>query len=179
MSAVVTLFGSSLPVEQSPEYATAYACGAALARSGFTVCNGGYGGTMQASARGAQEAGGMTIGVTVASWARKPNSWVRQEVKTASLTERLMKLVELGSAYGILPGGTGTLLEFACVLEFVNKGVIGRKPIVLVGDFWNGVLETLRNEPGVGDTRDGTRLVKTVHDARELAAYLKSVLPAV
>jgi uncharacterized protein (TIGR00730 family) len=176
MKPVVTLFGSSVPVEKSPDYVTAYECGRMLAGAGMTVCNGGYGGTMEAAAKGATEAGGATIGITVSSWSRKPNPWIQQEIKASSLLERLMKLVEVGNAYVILPGGTGTLLEFACVLELINKGVISRKPIVLVGDFWDGVMDSLRNEPGSEGHNDSDRLVHKVGDPAELSDYLKTTL---
>lgn len=179
MSFAVTLFGSSVPTEKSLDYATAYACGRMLARAGMTVCNGGYGGTMEASARGAKEAGGATVGVTVSIWPRKPNAWIQREVKTPSLLERLMKLIELGDAYVVLPGGSGTLLEFACVLEMINKGIIVQKPIVLVGDYWEGVLETLRHEPGTEGRNDCTRFVQTAKNPEELTSYLKAVLPSI
>jgi hypothetical protein len=131
---------------------------------------------MEASAKGAKEAGGTTIGVTVSSWSRKPNPWIQQEIKAQSLIERLMKLVEIGNAYVVLPGGTGTLLEFACVLELINKDIVSRKPIVLVGDFWNGVVETLRNEPRSPNQNDCTRLVHKVGSPAELSDYLKTTL---
>ena len=170
------MFGSSVPEENSADYVTAYECGRMLAEAGMAVCNGGYAGTMEASAKGAKEAGGTTIGITVSSWSRKPNPWIQQEIKAQSLIERLMKLVEMGNAYVVLPGGTGTLLEFACVLELINKDIIGRKPIVLVGDFWNGILETLRNEPGSQARNDCTRLVRKVGSPVELLDYLKTTL---
>jgi uncharacterized protein (TIGR00725 family) len=170
------MFGSSIPEENNAEYVTAYECGRMLAKAGMTVCNGGYAGTMEASAKGAKEAGGTTIGITVSGWSRRPNPWIQQEIKTQSLIERLMKLVEMGNAYVVLPGGTGTLLEFACVLELINKEIIDRKPIVLVGDFWNGVVETLRNEPGSHSQNDCTRLVRKVGSPAELSDYLKTTL---
>ena len=61
---IVTVFGSSRPGEGDEEYLLAYEVGKNLALNGFTVCNGGYAGIMEASARGAKEAGGKTIGVT-------------------------------------------------------------------------------------------------------------------
>jgi uncharacterized protein (TIGR00725 family) len=170
------MFGSSVPEENSADYVTAYECGRMLAEAGMAVCNGGYAGTMEASAKGAKEAGGTTIGITVSGWSRKPNLWIQQEIKAQSLIERLMKLVEKGNAYVVLPGGTGTLLEFACVLELINKDIIGRKPIVLIGDFWNGILETLRNEPGSQVRNDCTRLVRKVGSPVELLDYLKTTL---
>ncbi len=51
---VITVFGSSRPQPGSQAYETAQALGAALAKSGFVVANGGYGGTMEATARGAR-----------------------------------------------------------------------------------------------------------------------------
>lgn len=176
MASIVTFFGSSAPTPNSVEYQMAYDSGRLIARTGMTVCNGGYGGTMEASAKGAKEAGGITIGVTVSAWSRKPNEWIQQEVRTSSLFERLMKLVELGNAYAVLPGGSGTLLELACVLELMNKSIINEKPIALVGDFWDGVVDTLRNEPGLGARSDCTRLVHKVSNPKELSVYLMQAL---
>jgi uncharacterized protein (TIGR00725 family) len=173
---IATVFGSSVPEENSPDYTTAYECGRMLAKAGMAVCNGGYRGTMEASAKGAQGAGGMTIGITVSTWPRKPNPWIQQEVKMTSLIDRLMRLVEMGNAYVVLPGGSGTLLEFACVLELMNKGIIRQKPIVLVGDFWEGVLGALRNEPGSEGQNNCTRLVHKVRNPAELSSFLKTTL---
>ncbi len=60
-----------------------------------------------------------------------------QEISTPSLLARLDKLVHLGDAFLVLPGGTGTLLELALVWELLNKRLIGRQtPLILLGDFW-------------------------------------------
>lgn len=176
MNKIVTIFGSSAPEDNSEEFTMAYECGRQLAIAGFTVCNGGYGGTMRASAMGAKQAGGKTIGVGVSSWSRKPNEWIEQEFTEATLVGRLMKLVELGDAYVVLPGGTGTLLELACVLELINKEIIGQKPVVMVGDFWNGVIETVERAPHPNGAVGSRRLVQNVRNPEELATYLKSVL---
>lgn len=177
MNYVITIFGSSVPEENSPDYTTAYNVGRTLGKAGMTICNGGYGGTMEASAKGAREVGGKTLGITVSTWPRKSNPWIQQELKQPSLFERLMKLVEMGNAYVILPGGSGTLLELACVLELVNKGIIDRKPIVLVGGFWDGVMDSLRREPGSSTGNDSTRLVHKVQTPEELLEYLEKSLP--
>jgi uncharacterized protein (TIGR00730 family) len=128
---IVTVFGSSRPSEGDEEYRLAYEVGKNLARNGFTVCNGGYTGIMEASARGAKEAGGKTIGVTFKNNFKKSlNRWIDEEMFQTTLIERMMKLVELGNAYVVLKGGTGTLLELAAVWEFINKGLLKEKPIV-------------------------------------------------
>src|SRR5689334_11099528 len=105
----VTVFGSAFPCDGSSAYAAAYRLGSLLAEKGYAVCNGGYGGLMEASSRGAREAGGHTIGVTCAIWPRAANRYIVEEIRTQSFPERLLTLVERGDAYVVLPGGTGTL----------------------------------------------------------------------
>jgi uncharacterized protein (TIGR00725 family) len=175
MAGIVTIFGSSAPRPGSEDYATAYECGKMLAEAGFAICNGGYAGTMEAAAKGARASGGKTIGVTVSSWPAKANEWVQQEIKAADLPERLAKLIELGDAYIVLRGGSGTLLEFAYVLELVNKDIIQNKPIVLLGDSWKGVINALRQEPASDRQKDFSRLVHTVGSPAELIRYLEGI----
>jgi uncharacterized protein (TIGR00725 family) len=173
MADIVTIFGSSTPRPGSDDYLTAYECGKLLAEAGFTVCNGGYAGTMEAAAKGARASGGNTIGVTVSDWPRKANDWVQQEIKAGDLAERLAKLIELGDAYVVLRGGTGTLLEFAYVLELINKDFIRKKPIVLLGVSWNGVMDSLRQEPISERQKDTSKLVRSARTPAELVRYLE------
>ncbi len=136
---VVTVFGSSTPKSDEPAYKLARQLGQAIAEHGWVLCNGGYGGTMEAAARGASDAGGHTIGVTcsILNWRGRANAYVKQEVPTFDLHTRLNTLVRLAHAYVVLPGGTGTLLELALVWELFSKGMLKRKaPIILLGDHW-------------------------------------------
>jgi uncharacterized protein (TIGR00725 family) len=176
MKKVITVFGSSRPRDGDPEYLEALEVGRALAREGFSVCNGGYGGIMEASARGAKESGGETIGITVESFARTANRWIDRELRKATLPERIAVLVDSADGYVVLKGGTGTLLELAYVWEFINKKFIPEKPIIIVGDFWTRVVETLKDEllwEGLGDC---TKFIRRVESPRECAALLKQML---
>ena len=50
--------------------------------------------------------------------------------------------MKLADGYVVFSGGTGTLLEFALVWEFKNKGFLkSDKPIILVGEFWKPLVE--------------------------------------
>jgi uncharacterized protein (TIGR00725 family) len=131
---------------------------------------------MEASARGAKEAGGETFGVTVDSFARKPNKWLDREIRTATLPERIAVLVDSADGYVILKGGTGTLLELAYVWEFINKKFIEEKPIVIVGEFWIRVVESLKEEllwEGLGDC---TKFIQRVDSPQECATLLRKRL---
>lgn len=143
---VITVFGSSRPAPGTPEYETARELGAALARAGFTVCTGGYGGVMEGVSRGAREAGGHTIGVTAEVFRSAANAWVVEEVCVKTWQERLFELIRRGAGYVVLPGGTGTLAELAVVWEMLNKSFLARKPLVLLGDFWRPVLDLVEKE---------------------------------
>lgn len=141
----ITLFGSSRAAEASPLFQQAHRLGQLLARAGYSIANGGYGGTMLASAQGAAGESGSVTGVTCRAFKRSgPNPYITHEISTADLTERLARLIELGNAYLVLPGGTGTLLELADVWEHKNKGFANAdKPIILVGEFWKPLAELM------------------------------------
>jgi uncharacterized protein (TIGR00730 family) len=145
---IISVFGTSKAMPDSAACKTAGELGARLARAGFAIANGGYGGTMFAAARAASEAGGEVIGVTCSAFNRSgPNEYISREISTDSLNERLNKLIELGDGYVVLPGGTGTLLELAAVWELKNKGFLdGGKPIILMGDFWRPLVELIAAE---------------------------------
>lgn len=141
----ITIFGTANTKSGQAAYELAYETGRLLARAGFTIANGGYGGTMLAAAKGAAEAGGETIGVTCSAFkSSTANEYVTREIVTKSLDERLDTLIKLGQAYVVLPGGTGTLLELAKVWELKNKGFIKEdKPIILVGGFWKPLVDLI------------------------------------
>lgn len=143
---VVTVFGTSKALEGDDVFESAVELGRLLASAGFTIANGGYGGTMLAAAKGARQAGGEVIGVTCSAFGRgRANEYLTQEMPTDSLQKRLETLVELGSAYFVLPGGTGTLLELAEVWELKNKCFpSAHKPIIIVGNFWSDLIELMK-----------------------------------
>jgi len=174
---VVTVFGSSRTRQGEHDYEIAYNVGRELATAGFTVCNGGYGGTMEASARGAKDAGGDTIGVITKSFpGSTANRWIKTVIEENTLVDRLLKLVSLGDAYVVLRGGTGTLLELAAVWEFMNKNIIREKPIVVVGGFWNGVVKTLKEELAWEGVGDSGRFVTLVDSPDACAAVLRNTM---
>jgi len=155
-----------------------------LAEGGFAVANGGYAGLMEASARGAREAGGHTIGVTCAVWPQAANPWIAEEVRANSFPERIMKLIHLGDAYVVLPGGTGTLAELALSWEMMNKASLaetvgGRKPLLVVGPYWQAVIQCLEQEaslasPGSTWRAPGLDIVTLVADVADAVERLRN-----
>lgn len=141
---IVTVFGSSRPKAGDAEYEEARRLGILLAQRGLAVCSGGFGGVMEAVSRGAKEGGGKTYGVTAEFFKRKANAWVDTEVRMETWDERLFELIRLADGFAVCKGGTGTLVELAVVWEMLNKSVIAGKPIAVVGDFWQPILDRVR-----------------------------------
>ena len=179
---VVTIFGSSLPGEASRAYAEARQLGKLLAEAGFGICNGGYRGLMEASARGAREAGGHTIGVTCEIWPGRANQWIVEEVRTRSFSERIMTLLERGDAYVVLPGGTGTLAELALAWEMMNKASLsktvgGSKPLLVMSPYWRPVIACLEQEGQLNSscphwTSPAMEIVTLVTGPQQVVEYL-------
>jgi uncharacterized protein (TIGR00725 family) len=180
---IVTVFGSSRPHKGDAEYEEARELGQALVEQGFAVCTGGYGGVMEAVSRGAKEAGGKTYGVTAEFFARKANEWVDVEVRKKTWEERLFGLIEMGDGFVACKGGTGTLVELAVVWEMLNKSVIEAKPCVVFGEFWQPILERVR-EVELGKTVAGSRVWgeangRLVHSARGIGEAVEFLGEAV
>ncbi len=140
----VSIFGSNDPEPGSGEYELARAVGRTMAQMGYVVINGGYGGTMDASSRGAKEAGGSTVGVVCSIWSPRANEFTDRTIVTASLIERLQTLLsDADAGYIVLPGATGTLVELSTAWEMLAKGLTDTRPLVCVGDFWQPVIELI------------------------------------
>ena len=165
-SPVITVFGSSRPHEGDADYAEARALGRALAAKGFAVCTGGYGGVMEAASRGAKERGGHVLAVTASFFRSKPNRWVDEAIAVRTWQQRLFKLVRLGDGYVACKGGTGTLVELAVVWEMLNKRVMRPRPFVVLGDFWQPIIERVREvEVGAHAGKWGEAAQRLVHHA--------------
>lgn len=165
----VCVFGAYDAAEGTAGYATAEQVGLTLARLGFDVANGGYTGTMEASARGAKAGGARTVGVVCSIWTASANRYIDEVVVAAGLPERVGRLTALGTGgYVVLPGANGTLAEFAAVWEGKCVGLLDGRPLVCVGEFWRPVVELIRSA-----RPDAASLVETVRDAAELGGIFR------
>jgi len=168
---IVAIFGSGKAQKGSEAFRLAEKLGGQLAKGGFTIINGGYGGTMLAAAKAAAQAGGKVIGVTCSAFgSTAANNFISHEIVTANLDERLDKLINIPHAFIVLPGSTGTLLELAKVWELKNKGFIKiQKPIILIGRFWKPLIKLMADEEP-----DCVRLIHQAEGTEGAIEILKS-----
>lgn len=172
MNKTITIFGSAIPNENDAQYEFAYQLGASLAQNGFNICNGGYGGIMEAASKGAYDNAGFIYGVTIDLWDKDPNPYITVEVREQKLFERIAKLIELGDAYVILQGGTGTLLEFSAIWEYANKNLQQPKPIICHSRMWEEIVDVMNKQMLLENRR--TDLIKCCDSVDEIVEYLRA-----
>lgn len=146
---LISVFGSSRAVPGDGVYEQGVLCGGLLARAGFGVVTGGYAGLMEAVSRGAAEAGGRVVGVTVPTvfpGRTGANPFVAEERAAGHLVERIHHLTDLADGSITLPGSIGTLTELAMAwnLAYVARfAEADRKPVVTVGPVWRDLVAHL------------------------------------
>lgn len=143
----ISYFGFADAAPNDPLYKEAYEISKYLTSKGFRAINGGGPGTMKAVSEGAKDAGRPAVGVTfypkdITNFeGRDPENPMGEEIKTGNYLERTLKLLELGDAYVILKGGTGTISEFGMAWGLARLYFGHHKPLILYGDFWNNIIK--------------------------------------
>jgi uncharacterized protein (TIGR00730 family) len=142
----VSVFGSARIARESSEYGWAVELGAALARAGFAVITGGGPGAMEAVNRGAQEAGGLSVGLGIElPFEQRINNWVDLGINFRYFFARKTMFVKYAQAFVILPGGFGTMDELFEALTLVQTRKVNEFPVVLFGSsYWSGLVDWLR-----------------------------------
>ena len=148
----VTVFGSARIKADSPYYKMARQMGATLARLGFTVMTGGGPGVMEAANRGAQEAGGRSVGCNIKlPREQAPNEYLDRCVTLRYFFVRKTLLVKYSYAFVVLPGGAGTLDELCEALTLIQTGKIQNFPIVVMGtEYWQDLTRLLEKMARLG-----------------------------
>ena len=112
---------------------------------------------MEASARGAREAGGTHVGITSEIWPRRANPCIVEEVRTQSFPQRLMSSIERANADRFFPGGTGTLRRTGALLgddeqrQSSPKTVGGRNPLLVMALYRQPVIDRLSRKAELND----------------------------
>ena len=130
---------------------------------------------MAASARGAKDAGGNTIGVTTNVFKdARPNRWVDEEIPAEKYVDRLRGLVSAADAFVVLEGGIGTLAEATFVWVLAVVGEL-RKPIVLLGNSWQKAIHNLSQDLLIN--RGDLDVLKMMDTPEEVAEFVNGLWP--
>ena len=143
----VTIFGSARTPSDQPMYKKAVEVAALLAKRGVAVITGAGGGIMEAANRGADDAGGTSVGLNIdLPMEQAANPYINKRIDFRYFFVR--KVMFLKYCHGIIlfPGGFGTLDEFFESLTLVQTQKIRPIPLVAVGrEYWQPILDWMRN----------------------------------
>jgi uncharacterized protein (TIGR00730 family) len=143
----IAVFGSARTQPDDPTYVMGERLGRDLAKAGFAVITGGGPGSMEATNKGASQAGGVSVGLGIElPFESDLNDWVDIGVNFRYFFARKTMFVKYSQGFVVLPGGFGTLDELFEALTLVQTRKVTRFPIVLIGvDYWAGLVDWLKS----------------------------------
>jgi len=135
------------------------------------IVTGGGPGVMEAGNRGAQDAGGRSIGLNIVlPHEQAPNEYVTPELcfNFHYFAIRKMHFLMRASAITVFPGGFGTLDELFEALTLIQTGRMDRVPFLLFGrSFWEKIINWDALSDAGTISADDLNLFKFVETAEE------------
>jgi uncharacterized protein (TIGR00730 family) len=168
----VSIFGSSRfgPDHSSSKLTEEIAL--KLSNSGFSVVSGGGPGVMEAANKGAYRGKSPSVGLNITlPHEQQPNPFQNIALTFRHFFSRKVMFVKFATAYVIMPGGFGTLDEFAEILTLIQTEKTRRIPIILVDSgFWSGLIDWFSNTLVMAGTisKSDLDLIQIIDDPDEV-----------
>ncbi len=145
----VSIFGSARTQPATEYYNLAEEIAYLITREGYGVITGGGPGIMEASNKGAQRAGGKSVGVNIKlPFEQQSNRFVDldKNINFDYFFVRKVMFIKYAQGFVFLPGGFGTLDELFEALTLIQTSKIGRFPIILAGkNYWAGLYDWMKD----------------------------------
>ena len=173
----VSIFGSARIKPDTKEYKGVYTLAKELAENGADIVTGGGPGLMEAANAGVKEGSSSkskSFGIRIdLPFEATPNEHLDIKFYHKRFSSRLDEFMRISHAVVITPGGIGTLLELLYTWQLIQVNHISERPIILVGDMWNGFLDWIKSEPLKAQLLDKADfdnivIVKNVHEVTKL-----------
>ncbi len=144
----VSIFGSARSKPSDPIYQETEKLAHLLTEAGYGIITGGGPGLMEAANKGAQKAGGNSIGLHIElPEEQKPNEFLTTRLNFQYFFVRKLMFVKYAMAYVVMPGGMGTIDELSEAFVLAQTNRIKPFPIVLYGsEFWGGLLDWIKDK---------------------------------
>lgn len=141
----VAIFGSARTKQNDPAYTLAHTLAGMIGQAGMDLVTGGGPGLMDAASRGYKQAKQNdhqhSIGLNI-RLPREQSDAAHLDIKAEfdNFSDRLDHFIVLSNAFVVCPGGIGTLLELFYTWQLAQVRHIFSKPIILLGEYWVGLL---------------------------------------
>ncbi len=157
----VSIFGSARTQPEDRYYQLAEDIAFRLCQRGYGIISGGGPGIMEAANKGANRAGGNSVGLNIElPHEQGSNPYIDQDklIEFDYFFVRKVMFVKYSQAFIAMPGGFGTLDEFFESLTLIQTNKIERFPIILYGkEFWGPLLDWIKQtvQDGFGNISEG------------------------
>lgn len=176
----ISIFGSARTKPGSKYYELAVEVAKKLAEEGFGIISGGGPGIMEASNKGAQMAGGRSVGLNIElPFEQHHNPYIDREnnLQFEYFFVRKVMFSKYSQGFIMMPGGWGTMDEFFEIATLIQTRKFTQTPMVCMGSkYWNGLFDWMREvmleEEGNISPGD-LELIKILDTPDEVADYFQ------
>jgi len=179
----ISYFGSADTKQGDLLYKEVFEVSKLLAQKGYSAVNGGGPGVMRASTDGTRAGGGRVTGVTfypkdITNFeGRDKGNILDREIKKSNYLERTLKLLELGDAYILFRGGTGTISEFGMAWGVARLYFGRHKPLILYGSFWENIIKAFVDNMRIrSEEMETFKIVNSPEEAYEAILNFEAAL---
>ena len=145
----VSIFGSARTKTDDKYYKKTIEISEDIVKLGLGVITGGGPGIMEAANKGAQKAGGVSVGLNIdLPYEQTHNEFIDSDkvIDFDYFFVRKVMFVRYAQAFVVMPGGFGTLDELFEAITLIQTNKIERFPVILYGsDFWSGCIDWIKN----------------------------------
>ena len=144
----VSIFGSARTRPGDEYYDLAVQIAKTISEAGYGIITGGGPGIMEAGNKGANLAGGTSVGLNIdLPFEQHDNPFIDDDksLDFDYFFVRKVMFVKYSQGFVVMPGGFGTLDELFEAITLIQTNKIHKFPIILVGtSFWKGLWEWIR-----------------------------------
>ena len=144
----VSIFGSARTKPDDKYYKKTIEISEEIVKLGLGVITGGGPGIMEAANKGAQNAGGVSVGLNIElPFEQSHNEFIDSDkiIDFDYFFVRKVMFVRYAQAFVVMPGGFGTLDELFEAITLIQTNKIEKFPVILYGsDFWSGCIDWIR-----------------------------------
>ena len=177
----VSIFGSARIKPETHEYKQVYELAKKLVKNKVDIVTGGGPGLMEAANLGAKDvkSKSKSFGLHVdLPFETSPNEHLDITYHHKRFSSRLDEFMRISHAVIVTPGGIGTVLELLYTWQLIQVNHISKRPVILLGDMWNGLIEWMKSEPLRKCLMDGSDFdhIKVVQNIDDVVILLKPLI---
>ncbi len=176
----VSIFGSARTQVGHKYYELAVEIARLFAEEGFGIITGGGPGIMEAGNKGANLAGGRSVGLNIELPFEQNSNPFIDRVNNLNFDYffiRKVMFTKYSQGFIMMPGGWGTMDEFFEVATLIQTRKFTQTPMVCVGSaYWNGLFQWMREvmlETEGNISPGDLEMIRIFDTAEEVIAYFR------